>query len=614
MINLDSAPVNRVLRFVRRYQPFIAVVLAVLLLVAFLPGDDDDDGGGETLAVGDTATNTDGQSGGQGLPAAAGAPSDTTVPSPPPVAGRAARAPRAAGAPAVTAPAGPAVTAPPVKPGTPGKNCDTKTGRVKLPTTYAAPCVAPFSGNNGGRTAQGVEPTKIKVVFYSSRTNPAVDAALTAAGANNTYDQQVATFKDYVAIFNSIYELYGRQVEVIVKQGSGQADDDAAGKADGIDVATNIKPFAVVANAAAGPSPAFMRELAARKILCVCGTSLPQEFYEQNKPYVGYTTLMASNQGYIHRAEYIGKRLAGKPAVHAGDVLMTTQPRVFGLLYFETADRAYKSGVDFFERELTKYNVRLKARLAYTGLPNVAATQEQARPLIQRLKEDGVTSVVFSGDPVAPAIFTQEATRQQYSPEWIITGSALTDTTIFARTYDQTQWSHAFGVSYLAARFPDEEDDDYRLHTWFHGRPPTADNQYGVIYTPTLNFFTGLHLAGPKLTVETWQRGLFSYPITGRGRVTDQSRSWGSHGIWPFTDYTAFDDVTEIWWDPQALGEDEVGNRGIGMYRYVDGGKRYMPGTHPRGSPRVFDPNGSPTYYEHRPAAERPPDYPPPRR
>ena len=51
--------------------------------------------------------------------------------------------------------------------------------------------------------------------------------------------------------------------------------------------------------------------------------------------------------------------------------------------------------------------------------------------------------------------------------------------------------------------------------------------------------------------------------------------------------------MTEIFWDPQAVGEDEVGNRAPGMYRYVAGGKRYLPGQHPTTEPNVFKNEGA---------------------
>ncbi len=40
-----------------------------------------------------------------------------------------------------------------------GPNCDTTLGTVKIPYTYASPCAKPFTGDNGGATADGVTPT-----------------------------------------------------------------------------------------------------------------------------------------------------------------------------------------------------------------------------------------------------------------------------------------------------------------------------------------------------------------------------------------------------------------------------------------------------------------------
>jgi len=42
------------------------------------------------------------------------------------------------------------------------------------------------------------------------------------------------------------------------------------------------------------------------------------------------------------------------------------------------------------------------------------------------------------------------ATRQQYSPEWIITGFGYTDFDPFGRGFDQEQMKHAFGIGSLS--------------------------------------------------------------------------------------------------------------------------------------------------------------------
>ena len=622
MNRLSEITLGDIGKGLRRYQPFIGIVVAILLIAVFLPGRQS----GSDLATGEGGANF-ADTGGT---AAAGGPKgkvgkfkgadsgsgEVSFDSGGGGGGGGGGGAAGGGGGGGTGPGvttGPGGTAPPlVAPKGVGANCDTARGRLKVPTFLAPPCVA-FSGSNGGSTYDGVTDKSIKVIYYQAQSNPAVDAALTAAGANNTPEEQRATNKDYVEYFNAEYELYGRQVDLVMVAGRGESDDDAAGRADAVDIA-GMHPFAVYGGSAT--NNAFINTLVSKRILCICSVSQPEEFYAQRDPYVGYWGLMSSTQGYIHRAEYIGKRVAHRKAQWAGTsdgLPMNTKTRTFGLLYYETADKAYRSGVEFFKKELTKYNVSLKESLAFTGPPDLATTQEQARPYIQRLKSSGVTSVVFSGDPISPAIFTQEATRQLYFPEWIITGSALTDTTLFARTYDQRQWDKAFGISFLNARFPDEQTDPYKLHVWFHGRPPTAANQYGTLYAPIFALFTGIHMAGPNLTPFTFRDGLFRFPVTGQGMKTVSLTSWGKHGIWPFTDYTQYDDVTEIWWDPGATGQDEVGNQGRGMYRYVAGGKRYMPGQHPKTTASAFKTAGTVTIYDQRPANERPPDYPPPK-
>ncbi|HZN14549.1 MAG TPA: hypothetical protein VFB78_09805 [Acidimicrobiales bacterium] len=574
----------------RRYLPFLAAVVAVMLVALLLPGHGDrkDDVKAAAASLNDTSADS-------GV--------TTTVPAGDAVTtegtgglvdtgGVTARTP---GTGAVKLPSGAVV----------GPDCDPATGRIKVLSLVAPPCMPPFSGNNGGATALGVTAKTIKVIYYQPQEDPATTAALTAAGANNTPDQQWQTTVDYVDYFNKFYETYGRKVVLERLQGSGDPSDPAAANADAATVVSK-HPFAVFG----GNLPSFYEVLARNKILCICTTSQPQETYEKNAPYVGYTPLMASTQAYIHRAEYIGKRLAGRNAVFAGSPVLKAKPRVFGLLYYETPDKAYRAGAEFFRKEITKYGTSFKVVVAYRGPPDYAGLREDVRPLIQKMKDEGVTSIACACDPISPALFTHEATNQQYQPEWIITGSALTDTDLFARTYDPLQWSHAFGISLLTARLPKVQGEAWKIYQWHFNKTPPADNQYGILYPIPLVFFTGLHLAGPNLTVQSWQKGLFSFPVTNKGRKTQPTTSYGQHNVWSMVDYTGADDVTEIWWDPNTVGPDELDNQGAGMYRYVDGGKRYLPGEHPRSDPKPFVTAGTVTIYDQPPPGETTPNYP----
>ena len=227
-----------------------------------------------------------------------------------------------------------------------------------------------------------------------------------------------------------------------------------------------------------------------------------------------------------------------------------------------------------------------------------------------RLKDEGVTSVIFAGDPFFPIYLTEAATNQDYFPEWIVTGSTGTDSTAFARRYDQQQWSHAFGLSFLLARVdPDVVDEAGNWVSWYLGE---TLEQYPNIFDFG-RLFAGIHLAGPELTPEAFRDGLYRYPVSGGG-PTEVQVSRGDHGVWPDHDWGGSDDMAIIWFDPEATGEDEVGNEGTGMYRYANGGQRETIGNLPRspGEAGPFDPGGPATVYDEVPDEDRAPDYPPP--
>ena len=91
------------------------------------------------------------------------------------------------------------------------------------------------------------------------------------------------------------------------------------------------------------------------------------------------------------------------------------------------------------------------------------SSRRPAHDIAVALKQANATSVIFTGDPIMPRFFTKEATAQNYHPEWIMAGTVLADTSVFARTFDQSQWAHAFGLQLTPARVdPDEEPGVHR--------------------------------------------------------------------------------------------------------------------------------------------------------
>ncbi len=215
-----------------------------------------------------------------------------------------------------------------------------------------------------------------------------------------------------------------------------------------------------------------------------------------------------------------------------------------------------------------------------------ARLQEQAVTAIARLKGAGVTTVIFAGDPLAPATLTAEATAQDWYPEWMFGNVALVGTTVFARTYDQAHRAHASGVTQNSVGIDPSQTSWNYLHDWC-GRP---DPHAGEL---------------PRRHVRARPR---------RHRDDPAFISFGSHDLWPGSDYNGIDDLAEIWWDPEAEGPDELNREGTGMYRYVDGGQRYLPGDWPDSPPAMFEREGSVTNLDAPPADEAVPDYPLPER
>ena len=486
-----------------------------------------------------------------------------------------------------------------------GDRCDTETGRLAIPDPYAQECMAPFEGDNGGATDEGVTGDSIKIVFYMDQeTDPIIRFITDAVASDDTNKQRVESMKNIVRYYEAYHEMYGRHVEVIGFEASGNANDEVAARADAVRVAEEIKPFMVWGGPAL--TPAFGDELAARGVLCMsCATSQPDSFYEQNDPFI-WGVDAGPKQKQDHVFEFIQKQLIGKPATHAGDDFVDTE-RKFGLIYIDTGS-GQSELADRFAASMRDAGAPFAEVVQYALDP--ATIQQTALQTITRMKSAGVTTVVFSGDPVAPREFTREATAQNYFPEWVIAAAALVDTTAFARTYDQDQWNHAFGVSVIPARVSPEVSGVQYYYEWFTGEEPPAETRLNTDVLPAAVFFPVLQGVGPNLTRESWAEALAAGNPTTTGGISVASLDWGDDR-WPDYDHHGVDDTTLIWWDPAATGQDELRRDGAGMYQFVNGGARYQVGEWPS-QDEMFDQSNSVTIYNERPPSELVKDYPSP--
>ena len=471
---------------------------------------------------------------------------------------------------------------------------------------YAVPCYPAWSGNNGGATSRGVTAKEIVVVerrFPDSANQQAVDAVVQQAGFASQ-DEREATREEFIKYFNKTFELWGRQVKIIVYESEyGDSTEEALSKgkegacADADSILAKYKPFVIVGTPGGGTSP-FAECAAERKMMSLnAGAYYPERWYRKYHPYLWNGTMECERIAHQF-AEYLGKRLANRPAKWAKR-LEKNKPRVFGT-WVPNNDQ-YQYCVRISEKDLKeKYGVNPEDGSRYNYPLDIQRWPDEAARAVVQFHADGVTTVVLASDPISPIFLTQSARGQEYFPEWITNGAGLTDVDQFARLWDQeeVQWS-LFGMSQLGDvfRILSNEGEGSKTYKKATGTdiPPGAQ----VEYAATLGLFNVLQAAGPILTPQNVAAAIWRLPPGGAphfegGLVYYGTAPDGSSGH----DHGGVDDHKEIYYLCTAFAgntggasrcaEPKAPDGQGGMYMATYGGKRFTNNTWPRGDPPVF--------------------------
>jgi hypothetical protein len=486
--------------------------------------------------------------------------------------------------------------------------CDAKTGTMKITYSTRPPCVRPFTKgeNNGGSTYAGVTKDAISVVVVvptdaqqkaaAAQPGATPQAVDRATGGPGTLEQNMI---DYAAVYAHDFNTWGRKIDFKFFNPTGP--DETAQRADAVTI-SQMKPFIVIdLGGTAGGGAVMDASIAANKIIVIGATGSTNDAQKQ-QPY-RYINGADTNAAAVNAGQFIANALAGLPAKWAGDPSYQAKTRKFGVLY-DTSP----AGIEYslFKDAYTKLGGKASALdpVSYDIGTDPSQTktvaQQQATGLVTKLKSDGDTSVVlFTGlQDMTPAILSA-ATAQDYNPEWIMTGYQFQDVDLVARSWDKQQTQHLFGIGDAPIYVNNQgsnADEVYFDNYWGKDRGVFSSSTNGQNFT----MYAGIQLAGPKLTPQTFQQGLFSKPATGGaavGNVGNFMNGWGKSVGLPYNEYFAVGlDYSMKWWDPTAVGVSVLvpgSNPGAGKFEFLNNAKRYAAGQWPKGEPAFFDKSAS---------------------
>jgi hypothetical protein len=437
---------------------------------------------------------------------------------------------------------------------------------------YSPPCIA-FEGDNGGATYRGVSATEITISARMAGL-PDFSAAPSDNGPAASFsikpEEIKRTLEGLADYFNSRFQFYGRKMKVVFFDGKGNFNTELQGggqeqvEADAVKAVEEIKAFGDIIAISAPYSDALAR----RGALSFGAPFMSQEWLKARRPYAWSATTDCT---FIQQSvsDYVNKRLAGKAAKYAaGD--LKGKPRTTAVIAPENP--WYQQCVEAGEKVAKAAGHPNQARIAYKLDFNTLSNQ--AASIIAKLKSEKITTVICGCDPALPIFLTSKAQEQGYSPEWIITGAGFIDLDILGQLYQQDQWSHSLGVSFIGPLQPLRATTGY--NAFKIARPNEEPSQLvDILYYLMDMLAIGVQHAGPQLTPETFERGMYAWPGGS-----------GPAGTWKFTPgrYTPTQDAREIYWDRNAVSPQ---NKEKGSYVETMPGKRFRPGDWPATDPAV---------------------------
>lgn len=437
------------------------------------------------------------------------------------------------------------------------------------------PCVPFFDPDldNGGATYKGVTGDQITVAVPQQFLED-LNAPLKAA-----------------QFFNKRYEFYGRKLVLQPFTTTGCVDsqpDPAKMRADAVAVDEELQVFASLAYAGCqGADHHYYDALTERGVLSVVDGNLTtglERNYAKRSPFqwnvmAGVDTILANT------AQFVCATLAGKPPRYAGALQAEPDTRKFGVISTRSTDGT------------TPDLAPLRDGLSACGVTPVEVRDDQTTDAarsgvnsIVTLRDADVTSVMCLCTSVdLRNVYMPAAASQGYQPEWVQSSYINTDldNSYGGGNAPPDQSSRVLGISFRNKLLPRQDMPWYwAVKEADPNWEPAGQTYYSAHsrYVQLLLLASGIQMAGPNLTPESFRAGLrrtqWANPNAGEAPYFQAEVGFSGPR------HTMSVDASMFWFDPQRPGT--VDPSVPGAICYVDRGRRYQLGQWPQTDPAFF--------------------------
>lgn len=460
------------------------------------------------------------------------------------------------------------------------------------------PCVAVFTGDNGGATYQGVTRDEVRVLFYFEGTGGQLGSSrgqeAPCFGKYHDLAQPpeedehvfVRAIRPYQRFFNERYQTYGRFVHFFAYCRTSNGATAEQRRADAAENYARIKPFAVVNYGTFGNTKAYTDVMLSKDVLVFTGAQNARfvccDGVEAFAQYPGLRWgTAASTEEYAEIfSSLVCAQVVGRPVSFGGNANQG-QPRVLGMINNDRSNhRPYGTLARLVRQQVEDCGGEFAYEARSAPPPEGACSPDAATAEMAEMQGRGITTIIWpvgndtGGDDGCSHYFQSAGVSLRYLPEVVVAGNGGSETVLSGQLSQQE-----FARNQMMMTAYPRGDDLGKMPCAYAAREaepeiPARDlENFGCEFYGAIRLlFTGIQVAGPRLDPASMDKGYHAIPDKPTRDPYTEACFFDSG------DYTCVKDAQLEHWDPSGQ---TPGTSGGGCWRMVEGGKRYLAGTWP---------------------------------